>query len=186
MTVHQTKEKIVSTREYVLAEANAGHSNSFYLYIYLVIAILYSISFFLRDAVVFYGSINASRQIFEELMAKILRAKLRFFDVTPVGRIMNRFSKDMEIIDQETSPVIIMMFHSSYSVVVVVGAIIVILPKFIFSALLITLLFVIVVSLFLQSSRELKRMGSCDSVANLPALRRNTIYGGYNNQRVRL
>ncbi|KAI9596883.1 P-loop containing nucleoside triphosphate hydrolase protein [Syncephalis fuscata] len=35
------------------------------------------------------------------LLDRILYAKLRFFDVTPIGRIMNRFSKDIEMIDVE-------------------------------------------------------------------------------------
>ena len=39
--------------------------------------------------------IRASKYIHKELSEKILAAPVAFFDVTPVGRILNRFNKDM-------------------------------------------------------------------------------------------
>ena len=39
------------------------------------------------------GSIRASRTIHNNMLANILRSPLAFFDTTPIGRIVNRFSK---------------------------------------------------------------------------------------------
>ena len=39
------------------------------------------------------GSIKASRTIHNGMLANILRSPLAFFDTTPIGRIINRFSK---------------------------------------------------------------------------------------------
>ena len=38
------------------------------------------------------------------MLDSIIKAKLRFFDLNPIGRIMNRFSKDIGVID-DTLPI---------------------------------------------------------------------------------
>ncbi|KAK9470277.1 uncharacterized protein V1510DRAFT_440956 [Dipodascopsis tothii] len=147
-----------SAREYIFAQVNAGHSNQFYLLVYAGLVAVYCSIIFFRGFVIFSGCIKASRQLFDNLLTKILRSKLRFFDATPIGRIMNRFSKDMETIDQETGPVLVVMMHSFYTVLVVVALIVLIIPVFIIAAVSIIILFIVIVNLFLSTNRELKRM----------------------------
>lgn len=43
--------------------------------------------------------IKAASSIHKDFLVKILRAPMSFFDTTPTGRIVNRFSKDIENID---------------------------------------------------------------------------------------
>ena len=83
---------------------------------------------FLRTILVFYGGLRASRILFEKLLESVTSAKLRFFDTTPIGRIMNRFSKDMETVDQETSWVLVSVFSDILSVTTIVVLITVITP----------------------------------------------------------
>nr|KAJ3418984.1 hypothetical protein HK105_007557 [Polyrhizophydium stewartii] len=49
------------------------------------------------------GSYRASKTMHNAMLARILNAPMRFFDTTPVGRILNRFSNDIESIDTEVS-----------------------------------------------------------------------------------
>lgn len=42
---------------------------------------------------------RAARLLHELLLDHVLKAPLNFFEVTPVGRILARFSKDMDILD---------------------------------------------------------------------------------------
>lgn len=77
----------------------------YYLGVYALLGLVYVVMSFLREATVFAGSLRASRDIHQALLHNIMRAKGRFFDSTPLGRIMNRFSKDLEAIDQEVAPV---------------------------------------------------------------------------------
>lgn len=45
------------------------------------------------------GTVNSSETLHQSLLERIMRAPLGFFDTTPLGRIVNRFSKDIDTID---------------------------------------------------------------------------------------
>lgn len=77
----------------------------YYLGVYALLGVIYTLLSLLREVTVFVGSLKASRDIHQALLSNVMRAKGRFFDSTPLGRIMNRFSKDLEAIDQEVAPV---------------------------------------------------------------------------------
>jgi ABC-type multidrug transport system fused ATPase/permease subunit len=50
----------------------------------------------MRAMIIFIMSIRTSRYLHENMISKILNAPINtFFDVTPSGTIMNRFSKDL-------------------------------------------------------------------------------------------
>lgn len=43
----------------------------------------------------YFGALNASIRLHNKMLRNILRAPMSFFDTTPLGRILNRFSKVM-------------------------------------------------------------------------------------------
>lgn len=52
---------------------------------------------------IFCGSIKASRDLFTRMLATVLRAPLRWHDTVPLGRILNRFTADFNIVDSRLS-----------------------------------------------------------------------------------
>ncbi|RDA90239.1 hypothetical protein CP533_6863 [Ophiocordyceps camponoti-saundersi (nom. inval.)] len=113
-----------------------------------------------RDVWIFYGSLTASRKLHDRLMSAVTRARFKFFDVTPLGQLMNRFSKDLEAVDQEIAPTAIGVMSCALSLVVTVVLIAVITPGFLVAAFFISILFYLVATLYLRASRDLKRLES--------------------------
>jgi len=46
-----------------------------------------------------FGTIRASITLHNTLLQNLLRAPMSFFDTTPTGRIVNRFSRDIDEVD---------------------------------------------------------------------------------------
>jgi ABC-type multidrug transport system fused ATPase/permease subunit len=76
------------------------------------------------------GSVKAAGRIHREMLHSILRTPLSFFDTTPVGRILNRFSKDQETIDSQLPASIMDFLMSGVTVISVVILLCVAAPMF--------------------------------------------------------
>lgn len=134
--------------------------SGYYLGVYAILGLGFMIITLLREGVLFGGSLAASRKIHTRLMQSITHAKFRFFDSTPLGQIMNRFSKDIESIDQEVAPVAVGVIHCLASIVTIVVLISVITPAFLIAGFFISILYFLIGMLYINSSRDLKRIES--------------------------
>ncbi|KAJ5241273.1 uncharacterized protein N7469_002864 [Penicillium citrinum] len=133
---------------------------AYYLGVYALLGFLYISISLSREAVLFWGSLHASWKIHDRLLKTVMHAKFRFFDSTPLGQLMNRFSKDVESVDQEVAPVAIGMLHSLASVIMIVILISAITPGFLIAGVFITLVYTALGAIYLNSSRDLKRLES--------------------------
>lgn len=73
----------------------------YYLGIYAVFGMVGVLGLTIRSLALAYHRLGASRKLHNDLSRSILRAPVAFFDVTPVGRILNRFAADMDKVDLE-------------------------------------------------------------------------------------
>lgn len=46
-----------------------------------------------------YSTIRAARSLHKQILETIIRCPMSFFDITPIGRILNRFSRDIDVVD---------------------------------------------------------------------------------------
>lgn len=137
----------------------------FYLGIYMLITVTNIIIGTGRFAALYVGVLRASRSLYAQLLHRVFRAPLRFFDTTPVGRILNRFSKDFETVDS-TVPNDFMNFIINLLVVISnVITVSTVLPIFIGPMVIIACVNVAAGMMFVSTSRELKRI---DSVSRSP------------------
>ncbi|KXG49698.1 ABC transporter, integral membrane type 1 [Penicillium griseofulvum] len=141
-------------------ESDGEVNVAYYLGVYALLGFLYIAISLSREAVLFWGSLHASWKIHDRLLRAVMHAKFRFFDSTPLGQLMNRFSKDVEAIDQEVAPVAIGMLHSLASVIMIVILISWITPGFLIAGVFITMVYTALGAVYLNSSRDLKRLES--------------------------
>ena len=72
-----------------------------FIKLYAVVTLTYCLFMILRNCLSVPARINAAQKIHDDLANVILDAPVSFHDVTPVGRILNRFNRDIVMIDAE-------------------------------------------------------------------------------------
>lgn len=144
----------------VKAKLQAEVDVTYYLGVYAMLSILYLSIAFTREGLVFWGSLRASWGIHNKLLESVTRAKFKFFDSTPLGQLMNRFSKDLEAIDQEVAPVAVGFLGCLAAIISIVILITSITPGFLIAGIFITGLYLAIGTFYLRSSRDLKRLES--------------------------
>ncbi|XP_052070019.1 multidrug resistance-associated protein 1-like isoform X2 [Mytilus californianus] len=128
--------------------------------IYGAIGLFRGVSIFVTETFVTYGLIKATRKLHRDLLRNILRSPMSFFDTTPVGRIVNRFSKDIETIDDQLiyqfKDVVICLFLVVCNTVVISTG----TPHFLFIMLPVTVVYFALQRLYVSTSRQLRMMAS--------------------------
>lgn len=112
-----------------------------------------------------FCSIEASRKLHERMANAIFRSPMSFFDTTPTGRILNRFSSDVYRVDEVLARVFNMLFVNAARSCFTIGVICIATPPFIALILPIALAYYWIQRYYLRTSRELKRL---DSVSRSP------------------
>uniref|UniRef100_A0A3Q3IG20 Multidrug resistance-associated protein 1 n=1 Tax=Monopterus albus TaxID=43700 RepID=A0A3Q3IG20_MONAL len=106
------------------------------------------------------GGILASRYLHQSMLYDVLRSPMSFFERTPSGNLVNRFSKEMDTIDSLIPSIFKMFLGSLFSVL---GACVIILIATPLVAIVIPflgLLYFFVQRFYVASSRQLKRLES--------------------------
>jgi len=101
---------------------------------------------------------TAGKQMFKDVMTKVAHTTFRFYDITPVGRLMNRLTSDMGTVDGNISIKfrnVAMMSIVWISSVTVIGSV---TPIFLGCAISLTMVFVYVFLYFLPTSQSLRRL----------------------------
>ncbi|KXX76621.1 ATP-dependent bile acid permease [Madurella mycetomatis] len=132
----------------------------YYLFVLALIGIAGAGAALVRDLWLFFGALTASWKLHDRLMRAVTGARFKFFDVTPLGQMMNRFSKDLEAVDQEVAPIAIGVMSCALGIVVTVVLIAYVTPMFLVAGIFITLAYVFLGQFYLHASRDLKRLES--------------------------
>ncbi|SPO01024.1 probable multidrug resistance protein [Cephalotrichum gorgonifer] len=112
-----------------------------------------------------FCSIEASRKLHERMANAIFRSPMSFFDVTPTGRILNRFSSDIYRVDEVLARTFNMLFVNVSKSSLTLMIISVATPAFVALILPLAITYRYIQKYYLRTSRELKRL---DSVSRSP------------------
>ncbi|KAH8816370.1 putative ABC bile acid transporter [Xylogone sp. PMI_703] len=88
-----------STQAKVESVSPAGNNLYYYLGVYIGLSVANAVIGTLRYRYLYYGSIKASKALFNKLCFTVLRTPLRWVDTVPLGRILNRFTADFNVVD---------------------------------------------------------------------------------------
>uniref|UniRef100_A0A915BDK8 ABC-type glutathione-S-conjugate transporter n=1 Tax=Parascaris univalens TaxID=6257 RepID=A0A915BDK8_PARUN len=106
------------------------------------------------------GMVHASRSLHEGILHNILRSPMHFFDVTPIGRILNRFGKDVEILDSDLPGTVEEFLSSAEEVIITIALIVIIIPQTLVPFSICALMFAWFLRFYVSTSRQLKRLES--------------------------
>lgn len=103
---------------------------------------------------------SASKTMLRDAITRVLRAPMSFFDTTPLGRITNRFSRDVDVMDNNLSDAMRMYYLSLASIISVFALIIAYFYYFAIALVPMFFVFLFATSFYRSSAREMKRFES--------------------------
>lgn len=142
------------------------HTIGYYMGVYAALVVIFMLLIVWTSYTTMVSAgVRASEQLHNMLLNNILRLPMSFFDTTPTGRIINRFSSDIFSIDEKLP----WSFHDMFFCgVAVTGSLIVIsvtTPVFLAIVPPIFVIYGFVMTYYIASSRAFKRI---ESVAKSP------------------
>ncbi|CAF3954618.1 unnamed protein product, partial [Adineta steineri] len=128
--------------------------------IYVGLAIANSLFTLVRAFTFAYGGIEGARKLHKSLFNSILKCSISFFDITPSGRILNRFSSDTWSVDDSLPFILNILLANIFSLS---GTLILScygLPKFLIILIPLTIFYYFIQNYYRWTSREIKRISS--------------------------
>ncbi|CAG2177963.1 unnamed protein product, partial [Oppiella nova] len=127
------------------------------VYIYSGLIGLLFFTTFIRAITWFVMCMRASVNLHNSIFYRLLRAPIAVFDSNPVGRILNRFTKDLGVVDEmlpATSFDLNMIIGQTIGVIVVVGLV---NPYLVIPAAFIFCMVAVIRGIYIKSARDIKR-----------------------------
>ena len=126
--------------------------------IYAALGVSLAIMFFITGALIGPFTYYASKSLYRRTVTSVMHAPMSFFETTPLGRIMNRFSKDIDTIDNTASDSLRMFLMSSANITGSFVLIATVIPWFLIAVGAIMVVYYVLASYYRASARELKRL----------------------------
>ncbi|CDK25829.1 unnamed protein product [Kuraishia capsulata CBS 1993] len=146
-------------------------SNGTYIGLYVLFTCLILIFVAILFALMAYITNRSAELLNVRSMIKILHAPMSYFDTTPMGRIINRFTKDTDVADNELTNQVRLLIYAFALIVATLIMCIIYIPWFAIAIPPLLLVYVIMSDFYLASSKPVK---------NLEAIKRSFVYNNFN------
>ncbi|KAI8612944.1 P-loop containing nucleoside triphosphate hydrolase protein [Chytriomyces sp. MP71] len=132
-----------------------------YMGIYAGLSVLQALSLLSYSLFFAVGGIQASKSLHKRVFERLMQCPVGFYDQTPLGRIINRLSRDVDVVDNTLYDALRLLFYS-FLQVISAFSLVSYITNGVFLAVLVPLmgLYVTIQIIYRRSSRELKRIES--------------------------
>uniref|UniRef100_A0A2K6CQY5 ATP-binding cassette sub-family C member 10 n=1 Tax=Macaca nemestrina TaxID=9545 RepID=A0A2K6CQY5_MACNE len=180
---HGGGERTPDTPVFPLPKAapNGSSDIRFYLTVYATIAGVNSLCTLLRAVLFAAGTLEAAATLHRRLLHRVLMAPVTFFNATPTGRILNRFSSDVACVDDSLPFILNILLANAAGLLGLLAVLGSGLPWLLLLLPPLSIIYYHVQRHYRASSRELRRLGSltlsplythlADTLAGLSVLR---------------
>ncbi|CDK25303.1 unnamed protein product [Kuraishia capsulata CBS 1993] len=152
-------------------EKKFDRSNGFFIGIYVMFTMLTIVFMVLEFSLLVYLTNTASRLLNIYAIRRLMHVPMSFMDTTPMGRILNRFTKDTDVLDNELPEQIRLLVHFTGTITGILVLCIIYLPWFAISVPILAFCYIACASYYQASAREVKR---------IEALQRSFVYSNFN------
>ncbi|CAK5268423.1 unnamed protein product [Mycena citricolor] len=142
------------------------HGTEYFIGMYAAVCVFGLVVTVVRFFVLYFGGIHASQVLYKKLLSTVLFAQIRFHDTVARGALLNRFGRDIEVIDSTLPTNIGQTVSFFLAAIVTLGTLSVVGgPAFILPMCVVLWLSYQIAKIYGQTSRDLRRL---DSVTRSP------------------
>ena len=145
--------------------AFAGFSSQLYLGIYALLAALAIVLYALYLQLYWPLALKSAGNLHDKVFRRMMKGKISWFEATPEGRILNRFAKDVDVVDQQLPESVKVFVGNAIQLVSFVAVISVAFPFFLIALGPLCLLFFLITRYFTRANRQIRRI---EGVARSP------------------
>ncbi|XP_033637608.1 multidrug resistance-associated protein 5-like [Asterias rubens] len=131
---------------------------NFYMLIYGVTLIGTLVFGALKSGVLMKILLKASSTMHDTVFIKVFQSPMSFFDTTPTGRILNRFSKDLDEVDVQLPTNLELFTQNTFLILFALITICIIFPWFLIAMVPIAFFFGVILYYYRQGVRDIKRI----------------------------
>jgi ABC-type multidrug transport system fused ATPase/permease subunit len=130
----------------------------FYMGIYATLGVAQGFTAFSSGTIMASVVYSASRRLHHDAISRVMHIPMSFFETTPLGRIMNRFSKDIDTVDNMLADSFRTFLNTSSSTIGAIVLISILLPWFLIAVGIVMVLYAMAAAFYRASARETKRL----------------------------
>ena len=137
-----------------------------YVWVFFSFGLMDCFIIFFKELTLGFATLRGSTNLHRGMLNNILRAPIQFFDQNPVGRILNRFTQDLETLDNMVMPASDFI-GNVLNIFFTLTLISIINPMFLIVVIPIGLAFYFIQEYYRTTSRELRRL---ESISKSPVM----------------
>ncbi|GLV41617.1 uncharacterized protein CBL_06846 [Carabus blaptoides fortunei] len=128
------------------------------IYIYSGITVVTILITLIRSFFFFSVCMRASKRMHNDMFTSIIRASMRFFNTNNSGRILNRFSKDLGVVDESLPKAMIDCLQIGLSLIGIFIVVAIVNPWLLLPTIVVLSIFYFLRCVYLSTSRSVKRI----------------------------